>query len=85
MLRISFPFILFETGDRNRMSFEREMTVDISSVLEEIRVQRIRKNKDIVVAQTVYCILRLYSLGLANLNLANLCQSASSALERPFP
>ena len=86
MLRISFPFRLFETGDRNRTSFEREMIADISSVLGEVRVQRKKKNKDIVVAQKVYCILlRISCLGLANLNLANLCMSTSSALERSFP
>ena len=78
MLRISFPFRLFEAGDRNRTSFEREMIADISSVLGEIRVQRKRKNKDIVVVQKVYYIvLRIYSLGLANLNLANLYISTS--------
>ena len=57
MLRISFPFRLIEVGERNRTSFEREMIADISSVLGEIRVQRKRKNKDIVLAQKVYCIL----------------------------
>ena len=86
MLRISFPFRLFEAGDRNRTSFEREMIADISSVLGEVRVQTKKKNKDIVVAQKVYCILlRIYCLGLANLNLATLCMSTSSALERSFP
>ena len=86
MLRISFPFRLFEAGDRNRTSFEREMIADISSVLGEVRVQTKKKNKDIVVAQKVHCILlRIYCLGLANLNLANLCMSTSSALERSFP
>ena len=40
MLRISFPFRLFEAGERNRTSFEREMIGDISSVLGEIRVQK---------------------------------------------
>ena len=45
MLRISFPFRLIEAGERNRTSFEREMIADISSVLGEIRVQRKRKNK----------------------------------------
>ena len=78
MLRISFHFSLFEAGDRNRTSFEGEMIADISSVLGEIRVQRKRKNKGIVVAQKVYYIvLRIYSLGLANLNLANLYISTS--------
>ena len=57
MLRISFPFRLIEAGERNRTSFEREMIADISSVLGEIRVQRKWKNKDIVLAQKVYCIL----------------------------
>ena len=57
MLRISFPFRLFEAGERNCTSFEREMMADISSVLGEIRVQRKRKNKDIVVAHKVYCNL----------------------------
>ena len=86
MLRISSPFRLFEAGDRNRTSFEREMITDISSVLGEIRVQRKKKNKYSIVAQKVYCILlRIYSLDLANLNLANLCMSTSSALERSFP
>ena len=86
MLRISFPFRLFEAGDRNRTSFEREMIADISSVLGEIRVQRKRKNKDIVVAQKVYCILlRIYSLGLVNLNLANLYMWNNSALEQSYP
>ena len=42
MLRIFFPFTLFEAGERNRTSFEREMIADISSVLGEIRVQRKR-------------------------------------------
>ena len=78
MLRIFFPFTLFEAGERNRTSFEREMIADISSVLGEIRVQRKRKNKDIVIVQKVYYIvLRIYSLGLANLNLANLYISTS--------
>ena len=85
MLWISFPFRLFEAGERNRTSFERDIIADISSVLGEIRVQRKRKNKDIAVAQKVYCILlRIYSLGLANLNLANSYMSTSSALARSF-
>ena len=64
MLRIYIPFRLFESGERNRTSFEREMIADISSVLGEIKVQRKRKNKDIVIAQKVYCILlRIYNLG----------------------
>ena len=37
MLRISFPFRLFEAGEENRISFEREMITDISSVLGEIK------------------------------------------------
>ena len=45
MLSICFSFRLFEAGERNRTSFEREMIADISSVLGEIRVQRKRKNK----------------------------------------
>ena len=57
MLRISFPLRLIETGERNCISFEREIIADISSVLGEIRVQRKRKNKDIVLAQKVYYIL----------------------------
>ena len=62
------------------------MIADNSSVLGEIRVQRKRKQKDIVVAQKVYCILlRIYSLGLANLNLDNLHMSTTSDLERSFP
>ena len=86
MLRISFPFRLFEAGDRNRTSFEREMIADISSVLGEVRVQTKKKNKDIVVAQKVYCILlRIYSLGLVNLNLANLYMWNNSALEQSYP
>ena len=86
MLRISIPFRLFEAGERNRTSFEGEMIADISCVLGEIKVQRKRKNKDIVIAQKVYCILlRIYNLGLANLNLANLYMSASSALVQLFP
>ena len=86
MLRISFPFTLFEAGERNRTSFEREMIADVSSVLGQIKVQRKRKNKDIVVAQKVYCILlRIYILGLDNLNLANQYMSISSALEWSFP
>ena len=86
MLRVSFPFRLFEAGERNCTSFEKKMITDISSVLAEIRVQRKRKNKDIAVAQKVYCILlRIYSSGLANLNLANLYMSTSSALEWSFP
>ena len=77
---------MFEAGERNRNSFESEMIADISYVLGKIKVQRKRKNKDIVVAQKVYCIsLRIYSLGLANLNLVNLYMSSSSALERSFP
>ena len=61
------------------------MIADISSVLGAFRVQR-KRNKDIVVAQKVYCILlRIYSLGLANLNIANLYMSTSSALEWLFP
>ena len=83
MLRISFPFRLFEAGEKNCTSFE--IIADIRPVLGEIRVQRKGKNKDIVVAQKVYCILlRIYSLSLANLNLANLYMSSSSALERSF-
>ena len=75
---------MFEAGERNRNSFER--IADSSYVWGKIKVQRKRKNKDIVVAQKVYCIsLRIYSLGLANLNLANLYMSSSSALERSFP
>ena len=86
MLRISIPFRLFEAGERNRTSFEGEMIADISCVLGEIKVQRKRKNKDIVIPQKVYCILlRIYNLGLANLNLANLYMSASSALVQLFP
>ena len=86
MLRISIPFRLFEAGERNRTSFEGEMIADISCVLGEIKVQRKRKNKDIVIAQKVYCILlRIYNLGLANRNLANLYMSASSALVQLFP
>ena len=86
MLRIYFPFWLFESGERNRTSYEREMIALISSVLRKIRVQRKRKNKDIVVAHKKCCILlKIYSLGLANLNLANLYTSTSSALERSFP
>ena len=86
MLGISIPFRLFEAGERNRTSFEGEMIADISCVLGEIKVQRKRKNKDIVTAQKVYCILlRIYNLGLANLNLANLYMSASSALVQLFP
>ena len=81
MLRISFPFRFFEVGERNCTSFEKKMIADISSVLAEIRVQRKRKNKDIAVAQKVYCILlRIYSSGLANLNVANLYMSTSSTL-----
>lgn len=38
MLRISFPFKLFEEGDRNCTSFEREMIANISFALREIRV-----------------------------------------------
>ena len=61
------------------------MIADISSVLGQIRVQRKRKNKDIVVAQKKYCILlRIYSFGLSNPNLANLYMSTSSAFERSF-
>ena len=83
MLRISFPFRLFEAGEKNCTSFE--MIADIRPVLGEIRVQRKGKNKDVVVAQKVYCILlRIWSLGLANLNLANLYMSSSSALKRSF-
>ena len=86
MLRISFPFRLFEAEERNHTSFERVMIADNSSVLGEIRVQRKRKQKNIVVAQKVYWILlRIYSLGLANLDLANFHMSTSSALEWPFP
>ena len=86
MLRISFPFTLFEAGERNRTSFGREMIADVSSVLGQIKVQRKRKNKDIVVAQKVYCILlRIYSLGLVNLNLANLYMWNNSALEQSYP
>ena len=86
MLRISFPFTLFEAGERNRTSFEREMIADVSSVLGQIKVQRKRKNKDIVVAQKVYYILlRIYSLGLVNLNLANLYMWNNSALEQSYP
>ena len=86
MLRISFLFRSFEAGERNRTSFEREVIADISSVLREIRVGRKRKKKDIVVAQKGFCILlKIYSLGLANLNLANLYMSTSSALEGSFP
>ena len=86
MLRISFPFTLFEAGERNRTSFEREMIADVSSVLGQIKVQRKRKNKDIVVAQKVYCILlRIYSLGLVKLNLANLYMWNNSALEQSYP
>ena len=33
MLRIFFPFRLFEAGERNYSSFEREMITKISSVL----------------------------------------------------
>ena len=48
-----------------------------------IRVQRKRKNKDIVAAQKVYCfLLRIYSSVLANLNLANLYISTSYELPR---
>ena len=84
MLRISFPFRFFEVGERNCTSFEKKMIADISSVLAEIRVQRKRKNKDIAVAQKVYCILlRIYSSGLANLNLANLYMSTSSTGHSP--
>ena len=39
MLRISFPFRLFEAEERNHTSFEREMIADNSSVLGEIRVK----------------------------------------------
>ena len=86
MLRIYIPFRLFEAGERNRTSFEREMIANISSVLGEIRVQRKRKNKDIVIAQKVYCILlRIYNLGWANLNLSNLYMSTSSDLVQLFP
>ena len=86
MLKIYFCFRLFEPGDRHHTSFEKEMIAEISSVLEEIRVQRKRKNEDVTVAQKVYCILwRIYSLGLPKLNLANLHLSTSSALERSFP
>ena len=86
MLRISFPFRLFKAEAGNHNSFEREIIADISSVLREITVQRKRKKKDIVVAPRVYCILlRIYSLGLANLNLANLYMPTSSALKRSFP
>ena len=35
MLRISFPFRLFEAGERNRTSFETETIADNSSVLGE--------------------------------------------------
>ena len=85
-MRISFPFRLFEAGERNRNSFESEMIADISYVLGKIKVQRKRKNKDIVVAQKVYCILlRIYSLGLVNLNLANLYMWNNSALEQSYP
>ena len=84
MLRISFPFRLFEAGEKNCTSFE--MIADIRPVLGEIRVQRKGKNKDIVVAQKVYCILlRIYSLGLVNLNLANLYMWNNSALEQSYP
>ena len=45
MLRINFPFRLFEAGERDCSSSEREMIADISSVLG-----------DIAVAQKVYFI-----------------------------
>ena len=72
MLRINFPFRLFEAGERNCTSSEREMIADISSVLGDILWLR-------------KCILlRIYSLGLVSLNLANLYMSTSSALEWSF-
>ena len=55
-MRIYFPFRLFEAGDRDLTSFDREMIADISSTLDEIIVQGKLKNKNIV-AQKVYCIL----------------------------
>ena len=71
-MRTYFPFRLFEAGDRDLTSFDREMIADISSALDEIIVQEKLKNKNII-AQNVYCILlRIYSSGLANLNVANI-------------
>ena len=32
MLKISFPFRMFEAGERNRTSFDREMIAAISSL-----------------------------------------------------
>ena len=35
MLRVSFPFRVFEAGERNRTSFEREIIADDRFVLGE--------------------------------------------------
>lgn len=86
MLRTYFPFRFFKAGYRDHTIFEREMITDINSALCEIIVQGKLKNKNIIVAQKVQCILlKKYNLVLVNLNVANLYMSTNSALEWSFP
>ena len=54
IMRIDFR--LFEVGDRDLTSFDREIKADISSALDKIIVKGKLQNKNIV-AQKVYCIL----------------------------
>ena len=55
-MRIYFPFRLFEAGDRDLTSFDREMIADISSTLDEIIVQGKLKNKNIVAQKVYHCL-----------------------------
>ena len=83
-MRIYFLFRLFEAGDRYLTSFDREIIAYIRSTLEIIVQEKLKDNSTIT--QKVYCILlRIYSLGLPNLNIAKLYMSTSTALERSFP
>lgn len=75
---------MFEAGDRYLTSFDREIIAYIRSTLEIIVQEKLKDNSTIT--QKVYCILlRIYSLGLPNLNIAKLYMSTSTALERSFP
>ena len=75
---------MFEAGDRYLTSFDREIIAYIRSTLEIIVQEKLKDNSTIT--QKVYCILlRIYSLGLPNLNIAKLYMPTSTALERSFP
>ena len=86
MLRLSFPFRLWGRRKKPYQLWKRNDSWHQFCFGRIQSSKKKEKNKDIGVAQKFYCILlKIYGLGLANLNLANLYMSTSSALERSFP